>query len=654
MPLVEFLNCVSNRSFHNLCKENDIPTSVARLLGLGLKFCINDRPPQKNLTDINFERFFKDIRTKFWIASKSRDDEETDNDYHPKIYVKNPEWFPDDAPEILEEAILHFQTSVSDLVLSNHKRGDFYANLTHHDLQQIENVRRNPKIIILPSDKNLGPVAMDTDEYVAQVLREHLSDETRYRKLTADDFEHGKQEAIAEMRLLFDEHMHEFSEAECLYILRKMNAIDNCRDAHFYGAPKVHKSPMSLRPIVSKVNSEMEILAVLLDHLLQQVVHLCPCYLRDSWELLDMLEKLGPLPPNAYFVTLDAVGMYNNIDTKLAIESIQKWFDLQKTRGKLPKGYPTEFVLKGITLVMESNFFKFDDLLFVQTNGTAMGTSVACMYATIYFSYHEETRICNKEVIDHELLIYRRFIDDGFAIQLRTPGSYERLLSDFNNYGPKDRQLRWTSPGQSKEAVFLDLALKIESDGRIRVTTYEKPMNLHLYIPAHSAHSPSVSKSLIFGMIRRFWLQNTRVEDFIKFAQNFYSHLIDRGYDGDFLNEQFQKSAERLENLSSPKAKNTNIEKSVFLHVKYHPYQVSRQQLQQAFKNTCAEHLQKTPLSENEEEYRKLGVNRLVVAQSRAPNLRDRLCRSRLDLPLGSRASDIAAKHLPQGNNDDT
>jgi hypothetical protein len=46
-------------------------------------------------------------------------------------------------------------------------------------------------------------------------------------------------------------------------------------------------------------------------------------------------------------------------------------------------------------------------------------------------------------------------------------------------------------------------------NSRITIETYQKPMNLYLYIPPLSAHPPSCFKGLIFGEIRRYWLQNT-------------------------------------------------------------------------------------------------------------------------------------------------
>ena len=55
---------------------------------------------------------------------------------------------------------------------------------------------------------------------------------------------------------------------------------------------------------------------------------------------------------------------------------------------------------------------------------------------------------------------------------------------------------------------FLDLSLHI-SNSKILTKTYQKSMNLYLYIPSNSAHPPSCLKGLITGELRRYWLQNS-------------------------------------------------------------------------------------------------------------------------------------------------
>ena len=282
---------------------------------------------------------------------------------------------------------------------------------------------------------------MDTEEYVRIVLTDHLLDKKRYTILSNTEAVVAREKAHDELWELIDLYKDDyaFSTAELNYFERSKFYLDKCRNSKFYGLPKVHKQPLKLRPIVSSVNSEIEILSIFLDYQLQKVVRHCVGYLRDSWELLDEIEQLGVLPTNARLFTVDAVSMYDNVDTDHVIESIGKWFNLHKTDCR-KSGLPaTDFILKGIAFVMRNNIFDFDDITCRQENGTTMGTSLTCMFATIYYSsYHLETRLRSKEA-DHRILLYRHYINDVFVLQKQIPGSHARFVNDMNSFGPLDR-----------------------------------------------------------------------------------------------------------------------------------------------------------------------------------------------------------------------
>lgn len=399
-----------------------------------------------------------------------------------------------------------------------------------------------------------------------------------------------------------------------------------------------------MRPVVSSMNSAPQVLSTHLDYLLKQVVHLCPAYLCDSWQLLKELQSLGKMPPGARLITADAVAMYTNINTRHGIQSIKRWLQMHKKKNNLPAGYPIQFVVDGLKIVMKNNILQFGDTFWHQRNGTAMGTSSACMYATIYFSYHEETEILPPGK-NRGILFYRRLIDDAFIIQLSShkKEKYNDLVQALNNFGDDGSRLQWEVSQPAKHAVFLDLNLTIQDNGTIHTSTYVKPMNLHLYIPAHSAHSPGVLKSLIFGQLLRFWKQNSQRKDFIKACHDFYHHLRNRGYHSSTLNEQFLLAAERLSAVPtlthSSSTQVPDLEKRIFFHVQYHPHSIPKQTIRDHYRTTCEQAL----LNSTNGNDTKLGINRLVIAYSRAPNLRDRLCRTKLPPTPGQDVSDILA-----------
>lgn len=110
-------------------------------------------------------------------------------------------------------------------------------------------------------------------------------------------------------------------------------------------------------------------------------------YLRDSNHLQEELAALGVLPPNTKLFTFDAVSMYTNISISDGLTAFKAL--LIEYAHEVPKNFPTELFLKVLKIVMSRNVFQFDDLYYLQKIGTAMGTSAACMYATLYQALYE-------------------------------------------------------------------------------------------------------------------------------------------------------------------------------------------------------------------------------------------------------------------------
>ena len=138
---------------------------------------------------------------------------------------------------------------------------------------------------------------------------------------------------------------------------------------------------------------------------------------------------------------------------------------------------------------MQNNIFGFGTLYFLQLIGSAMGTSSAVMFATIYFACHEVKCIQSKH--GNNLPYNRRFIDDIIGIWIGNhTDEWEAYQADLNNFGI----LTWEVGPFSREVDFLDLTLRIE-DGRIVSKTFQKPLNLYLYLPPSSSHPLAASRA---------------------------------------------------------------------------------------------------------------------------------------------------------------
>jgi hypothetical protein len=73
-------------------------------------------------------------------------------------------------------------------------------------------------------------------------------------------------------------------------------------------------------------------------------------------------------------------------------------------------------VLSDMVIIMKNNIFEWGDLCFLQLLGTAMGTFVAVMWATLYYAYHGVHTILPRH--GTSLLYLKRFIDDIFGISV--------------------------------------------------------------------------------------------------------------------------------------------------------------------------------------------------------------------------------------------
>jgi len=232
--------------------------------------------------------------------------------------------------------------------------------------------------------------------------------------------------------------------------------------------------------------------------------------------------------------------MYTNINTTTGIQSIKKF--IQNNQDVIPEEFPSDLLLQILQIVMENNIFTFGNTTWLQLSGTAMGTPVACAYATRSYGQHENSYILPN--FGAQLLYYRRFIDDVFGIwippETNPEGKWKEFKEVLNNWGG----LEWVTEKPTKATVFLDLNIKI-LQSKIHTSTFQKSLNLYLYIPPKSAHPPSCLKGLISGELRRYWFQNSP-EDFKKILIKFMEQLVNRGHRFNRPNTDFRQRCHLL------------------------------------------------------------------------------------------------------------
>ena len=100
--------------------------------------------------------------------------------------------------------------------------------------------------------------------------------------------------------------------------------------------------------------------------------------------------------------------------------------------------------------------------------------------------------------------------------------------------------LEWIFEERSKKVNYMDMAISIRKDWII-TSLYEKYMNLHLYIPPHSAHPPGVLTVLVSGNILQIHSICSNQDGIDLHMKQFYVRLLVRGYQRDLLIPAFTK-----------------------------------------------------------------------------------------------------------------
>jgi hypothetical protein len=115
---------------------------------------------------------------------------------------------------------------------------------------------------------------------------------------------------------------------------------------------------------------------------MKQLLPFVKSHIKNSFDVINDLKNLT-FPRNALLFSADAKSMYTNINSTTGIQSIKDF--IQDNQDVIPEEFPSDLLLQVLQIVMENNIFTFGNTTWLQLSGTAMGTPVACAYATLSY-----------------------------------------------------------------------------------------------------------------------------------------------------------------------------------------------------------------------------------------------------------------------------
>ena len=130
----------------------------------------------------------------------------------------------------------------------------------------------------------------------------------------------------------------------------------------------------------------------------------------------------------------------------------------------------------------------------------------------------------------------------------------------MNNYPG----LTWEFNAPTNKVDFMDLTISI-TNGQISTSLFEKPLNLHLYIPPHSAHPPGLLPGIVHSTLFQIFTLCLDHNDRILRTKVFFKRLQARGYKSDQIKPLFHKAIARAQCYSGPTDRVTNDQTLVIL-----------------------------------------------------------------------------------------
>ena len=182
--------------------------------------------------------------------------------------------------------------------------------------------------------------------------------------------------------------------------------------------------------------------------------------------------------------------------------------------------------------------------------------------------------------------------------------------------------LTWEFEDPNDKVNFMDLTITIKN-GHVSTSLFEKPLNLHLYIPPHSAHPPGLLPGIVHSTLFRIFTLCSDHNDRILRTRVFFKRLQARGYKSDQIKSLFYKAITRAEQYSGPTNSTRNDHTSVIFHLPFHPNDPPSYKIQQAWRDNIASPRYHMPLPNmrNPKTREKCNIERMIIAYRRPMNI---------------------------------
>jgi len=519
--------------------DRKLNNNEINLLEKGLSFIPTPhRLPVSNII-YNRDRLIRDIKIKSYFKCNNNNNNKKNStqtyDYKKIKFTEKSTWSP---PLIkLKENTLSTVNSICNITtdfLTNNKidtnrvgdmfvRTDEQDNLSQAERSALRALQNDKTIVIKPFDKGGGTVIINKVDYIKEAMRQ--LEDTKYYKKIPHTLTTSTTTAIRKiLGEMLDSNFINKKQFEFL------TGPKERKTRTFYLLPKVHKpkhkwpSPRMPegRPIVSDVNSESYRVANFIESFLKNLANKHPSYIKNSYEFVKKIRNLR-VSKNSFIVTADVSALYTNMHFERSLDVVRRAFRENPDPKRSDK-----HILDLLEITLKCNDFEFNNNIYLQTLGTAMGKIYAPSLANLYLLDLDYLATHNFKI---KPKFFFRYLDDLFFIWEGTIEELKEYEIYLNNLIP-DIKLTMTSSMESNN--FLDVLIyksqTQEGDYSLQTKVFFKETDTHQLLRRDSFHPTHTFRGILKAQFIRFRRLSTTDKDYLDTSKEFISFLLDRGY----------------------------------------------------------------------------------------------------------------------------